>query len=1290
MATNEVVVQLAKFNDKTSNNNSEWNNHLNEGVTINEGDEILVSKGFIDTRNLASNNIVITEDTPLELEFYFYWINDSNPGDKSDGMGNLIKTTSPGKTGNAWWQFANPLTYPGEPGKYSPYGDIFNSDFVPPKYSVQVSLQSEKNILFNNDNVNQQNTAGPNILNANQNVLFADGRPYVMCYTDNSPYTKKWNYTLKAGSYSPDQLASLLTEAMAEVSKDTATELENSTASNWFSNGQPFISNTASYPPVWAVCANTRDDAHHTPPDYQYTSIVDSQPYLQIDECRGLPTATDWKTSTTGSSQYYDPVFNEDSNGLGPPIQTASGLPVNKSLTFKNFISDAPTPTPAQNLPVLPDSTAISADKMVLNGYYKIVTLGDTLWKESGDTASTPAINDEFLCIKPGTLPGTPTISVSEMVNGFKYVIETLGNSWNGEYDTNWLGLSTTLTSPTIGETFTCQDNTSIQFAFEIPSEIDTTNTFTFTLCNGYNLSTIGGPSLPSNPTPTEKDIISTCKQNDWITISTLSPNFIGRNDNGINYTLFMGATQTTIPTIGTQFIASDDGTNYVNVALNSLTDLNVVPIGMKLEVTTSGGIEWNLLGHVNPNPIIGVNDNSIVIDDNYSVSSLGITYGIANAKNDTNWNTITAGIKPNPILNEEILVTIIAVNENYTNATIYNVNDFAVNYANYENQRIIIVSMGTSIESSWIQYTTEFEVDIGTILQINPSIAGSTSLNGSGATFQILENGYLAEGMKILVTLADKIDWSLYTGSAVNSGDIITLTDIPDYKSTITNSGTSFLPMTDTFQVIPTGLIQSLDITTPFTFIVSKIPAIPFVATDFVANVVPIETGTTTINYTLPLQPFIPNSVMNSSIVVGANFSANVKSTGSVKLTPFTQGTCSETFNPDFPNFYIYPLVLKQFLNELSYYPPSDQIIDAFWGGPCMSYGFPIIGSTEIELAFDDTKNRFIWNYTHSPIQQGEAPTSQTTSETTFSNVVGIINSFDPVASSSTGFQSSVCKLTAQSGLMFKSMNPPNFWNKVLGFSTDLLVSDDDLGLTSDGSLKPLGINTSERFTYERFNSITTRDILSTAMNFNDSANFPNAQPSYIDEFRSNTAQSGQIVGPVQLMYEPVIDTWSANEIGTYFMKVMNTNGMDFKTTPPEIISTPTLNAEWFQALDETITIQAINNPVLMADEYGHYLISITGYGDDKNGLLNETMKVDSKAIVSNYYVNQGSFVSVTFPDSQVYTHIGESITLNNFGCRIIDPENMQSVLGLGENSCIYIQINKQYGKQELSQTSD
>lgn len=1285
---NQIVIQLAKFNDKTSTNNSIWSNNTSETITINEGDQILVSKAFIDTRNLASNDIIIEEDTELELEFYFYWINDSNPGETEVAFGSCEQTDVEGikNIGNVWWQYPNPTGYPGienigEGSSFNPLTYTF------PNYSVQLTLQSQKNIIFNPDVVKQADNAEPNIINASQNVLFADGRPYLMCYADNSPYTQTWKHTLVKGSYSPDQLASLLTQAMAEVKKDVAIELEKNDASSWFSSGQPFIANTACYPPVWAVSATTRDIPSDPAPEWQFSSLIDGQPYLQIDKVRGLPTATDWKRATLGSSEYYNPVINEEPNGPLPPIQIASGIEPKPSLTFKNFISDAPIPNPSLNLPELPPTTAISADEMVVNNYYEIVTLGDTLWNESGDKNLVPSVGNKFICIKPGTIPSNPIISVDNITQFSFYVIENLGNPWNGEYDTNWTIIGANPPN-TIGQTFKALQTNALQHVNN-PNQIDTVNVFTFNGATlGYDLEPIGGPPLP--PTTITNVDINTTNVFQWVVIVNTSPTFRGINPplNGVDYTQIYGVEE--IPAIGTQYISNIDMINYIPTDL-TLDTLNAVDIGMKLRVYNAGIIRWDELGYVLPSAIQIVNDPSIVINNYYIVENIGISYGINNALTDTNWAIIT-GSATAVNVNDTIQIKAIAQNTSYTNATIYNVNNIAISIPTipnpYISQIIIIVSMGTSQPFDWIEYTNtpSLSIDVGTILELT-NIPANGSLNDTGATFQILQNAYLSIGMRILPTNIQNINWALYTDNPVTNGVPFTITTIPNYTDSIIGAGTSFTPMNDTFQVIPTGQVQSMAVVTPFEFIVTKLAPEPFTDTSWGAYIIPVDVVYVK-NYYQTIPPFKPTALLQPSSVINSVISATLTPTGLVSVPPYSQGTVIELFNPIYPNYYIYPLVKQQYLNELMYNPPkTDNEIDSYWGGPCVSYAFPTIGSTEIELAFDDQKNRFIWNYTHSPIQQGQAPvTPGNNAQTTFNNVVGIINSFKPPTANEP-FQSSTCKLTSQSGIMFKKMNPPNFWFNLLGFSENLLVTDDELGLTTDGTLKPLGLNTLERFTYERFNNITTRDILSTAMNFNDNANFPNTQPSYIPNFRANTATTSAVVGPVQLLYEPVINTWSANEIGYNFLQVMNTNGMRLGGTPPELSSVDVLSAEWFQALDQTISIQAIRSPEIITNEYGHYLISITGYGNDKNGLINENMKIDSKAIVSNYYVNQGSFVSLTFPDSQVYTHVGETITLNNFTVRIIDPENMKSINGLGENTCVYIQINKQYSKEDLTQ---
>ena len=89
-----VCIQLAKFNDiENSISNARWSNHNKEPVTINQGDNISITKAFVDTRNLSSSGITILDDLPVELEMYFYIINNGNPGSQAQGF----NSNDPGK-----------------------------------------------------------------------------------------------------------------------------------------------------------------------------------------------------------------------------------------------------------------------------------------------------------------------------------------------------------------------------------------------------------------------------------------------------------------------------------------------------------------------------------------------------------------------------------------------------------------------------------------------------------------------------------------------------------------------------------------------------------------------------------------------------------------------------------------------------------------------------------------------------------------------------------------------------------------------------------------------------------------------------------------------------------------------------------------------------------------------------------------------------------------------------------------------------------------------------------------
>ena len=71
-----IALQSWTCNSKISNAN--WDNHLNEAVTVNAGDSIFVKACFIDTRGTASGNIDLAVETEISLEYYFYYMNTFN------------------------------------------------------------------------------------------------------------------------------------------------------------------------------------------------------------------------------------------------------------------------------------------------------------------------------------------------------------------------------------------------------------------------------------------------------------------------------------------------------------------------------------------------------------------------------------------------------------------------------------------------------------------------------------------------------------------------------------------------------------------------------------------------------------------------------------------------------------------------------------------------------------------------------------------------------------------------------------------------------------------------------------------------------------------------------------------------------------------------------------------------------------------------------------------------------------------------------------------------------------
>ena len=316
--------------------------------------------------------------------------------------------------------------------------------------------------------------------------------------------------------------------------------------------------------------------------------------------------------------------------------------------------------------------------------------------------------------------------------------------------------------------------------------------------------------------------------------------------------------------------------------------------------------------------------------------------------------------------------------------------------------------------------------------------------------------------------------------------------------------------------------------------------------------------------------------------------------------------------------NFYLFPLK-KLYAGVVNYGSTVQKNYIA-------KYNFPILGATEISLVYNDANSVFEWQYLHTPILQS---TTTTGSGADYQEVVGLVKtdtltSGDPIQSQFQG-NITMCKLDRQSGVMFRAMNPPEFWFDLLGFDPSIVVKDSEVLGT---------ITSATKFPYKRFLDITTGGFLGVADNFDESV-LPINQPF-----------NPIIVNPPKLLlFNAITDIWELIE--------------DFFGGDPLTVESMTdilgnalfdgktklhYDSNWFQS-QTTKALSAIRAPLNTVDNTGHQLVEITGY---QSNLLNETDRYEIKAIVSSYYVSPNSFTTSPFQDTYIYQHVGAPLCIN------------------------------------------
>jgi hypothetical protein len=210
------VLQCARFNSSNIESNATWTTQLAEQVTINQGDSLVVRQCFLDSRLNQSGNIVIPIDTELSLTYYFYMMF------QCDGASTATINSPDATTTNNSKVDINPTDY-------RIFGGIYQTT------GIQNSLTQYQGVITQDATGIPEKPYPPTpnqFYAVNQSMAIEVPHLLVSWKTgannpspnDAIPYTRTWKYTLPAGSYSPDNLAEILTKAMTSIESDEDRE----------------------------------------------------------------------------------------------------------------------------------------------------------------------------------------------------------------------------------------------------------------------------------------------------------------------------------------------------------------------------------------------------------------------------------------------------------------------------------------------------------------------------------------------------------------------------------------------------------------------------------------------------------------------------------------------------------------------------------------------------------------------------------------------------------------------------------------------------------------------------------------------------------------------------------------------------------------------------------------------------------------------------------------------------------------------------------------------------------
>ena len=466
-------------------------------------------------------------------------------------------------------------------------------------------------------------------------------------------------------------------------------------------------------------------------------------------------------------------------------------------------------------------------------------------------------------------------VNFSDMVVGQTYSILEVGLPWNGGYNTNWLNISSTLTTPTIGENFICESNVNTPYTFTDISKFDTVNSFIINNSIGYDFSKYGGEALPENT----NDVInlSDVVSGKWYEfISDITPNF---NDGTIitDYNTYCGMPENTKPTIGTQFIANANATTPLAINNNIIQN---IAIGMNIQVINQGLVYWDLLGY-NSN-IPSNNDVDITnIEPNvpYRVISLGNKWGINNQFYQSDLGN-----------NLNIVNNIVSFPNNQTQSP--NTFDYTLDLQQltpqFNGEYFVVIDNNNLPDSVWetifdpVFYPTEAPAfQAGSILKLRAITTIPMPGVIPGSKIQWLSMMGIPPRTNITVTPMTNFNYDIWSLIGYTDNDTFTTTrkltenDFIEFNWVGGITGGSF-----TF-INPENMLRNYQLPVPFTF-TKTLNTDSITDTTYQANLIPTDKIKEIVNYTFPLPAFKPNKQI-SNLIYNSSINATVVSTGQV-----------------------------------------------------------------------------------------------------------------------------------------------------------------------------------------------------------------------------------------------------------------------------------------------------------------------------------------------------------------------------------------------------------------------